>query len=128
MKTRGLPKDSATSPSTSDRAVTAIDACRLLKVVPRKRILRTCLAMLLAVLGVANAHAGLRQQCRQQCGAAINSCLAENPRFRRRVCRRQVLQQCKREGIVVCSSLTTSTTLTTASTTSTTTLPLSFFL
>jgi plastocyanin len=94
-----------------------------------------CPAVVLCVVVLAtgawsppNADAvSRRKECRLSCTAAIDACVATGGKRRR--CKRQILRQCRREGVPTCMVTTTTTTsadvTTTAApgTTTTTTLP-----
>jgi hypothetical protein len=82
----------------------------------------------LALLAADAAAVSRTRQCREACGAAIASCIAEGGRPRR--CRRPTIRLCKRTGTSACiappttvpaSTTTLRSTTTTPTTTSTTT-------
>jgi plastocyanin len=60
-----------------------------------------------------------RKECKQACGAAIEACVAAGGKRKR--CKRQVLKQCRREGVAFCAATTTTTTFGSGTTSSTTT-------
>jgi len=81
---------------------------------------RSLLALTVVALLVPAAGAvSLRRQCRLTCKDAINACIAAGGKRAR--CRRQTLQRCRLEGLVVCGGAATTTTLGAGATT--TTLP-----
>src|SRR5690242_4536876 len=71
------------------------------------------------------AEAGIAARCRRTCGSAIAACITSTGQ-KRRVCKRQVLRECRQNGLQVCADLTPTTTTTEpkpTDTTSTTTTP-----
>jgi hypothetical protein len=75
------------------------------------------LLLLFAVLTAtapAARRVSLRKQCKQQCAAAIDACATT--RKKRPRCSQKIQKECRKQGLVVCSTTTTSTTSTTTTT------------
>jgi hypothetical protein len=85
---------------------------------------RIPLALGLALAFAAPALGGIRKQCKQSCGSAINACIASYGGMKRHKCTNQVRARCRKQGIEVCvAPPTTTTTTTTIPPLVTTTLP-----
>ena len=65
---------------------------------------RTLGALFLSALvaGAAPAEAGLRRECRKQCGAAVSACVTSTGQAAR-ICKAQVRRRCRQEGLQVCA-------------------------
>src|SRR5262245_13519679 len=88
--------------------------------------IRLPIALGLALALTTPSLAGIRKQCQQSCGTAINLCVAANGGKKRHKCSMQVRRICRQRGIQICvPPPTTATTAlpSTVPTTTSTTLP-----
>src|SRR5881409_1375415 len=67
----------------------------------RTRVVQFVLLALISIVSPAGA-ASLRRQCREACGDLIAACVASGERPR--VCRRQILRQCREQGLAICQT------------------------
>src|SRR5712692_2671649 len=54
------------------------------------------------VAGAAPAEAGVRRECRRQCGAAVAACVSSTGQAAR-ICKAQMRRRCRTEGLQVCA-------------------------
>jgi len=88
--------------------------------------IRLPMALGLALAVTTPSLAGIRKQCRQSCGTAINVCVAAHGGKKRHKCSMQVRRICRQRGIQICVPPPTTATTTlpsTVPTTTSTTLP-----
>src|SRR5262249_22506996 len=83
--------------------------------------IRLPMALGLALALTTPSLAGIRRQCRQSCGTAINVCVAAHGGKKRHKCSMQVWRICRQPGIQICVPPPTTATTTLPSTVPTTT-------